>query len=181
MDTSDTWLLNALQGILPENTLHLLHEHVLSPTSPLAALRGHVNGFLGALYTLLSPVLAPLAARLAQALHDSPDLVVLGFVLGFLFLAVQVMAFVQRTVMAVTRLVFRLLFWSAVAALVAALWQRGPEAAARDVVVVVSKVAGYVAVIREVWWSEYQKYDAQTRGSAAATGGRQGYGQSRLG
>lgn len=61
----------------------------------------------------------------------------------------------------VTGLMFRLVFWACVAAAAAVVVQRGPEQTVRDAVVVVSKVAGYGAALRDVWVSEYRRYEAQ--------------------
>ncbi|KAI1344637.1 hypothetical protein F5Y15DRAFT_118273 [Xylariaceae sp. FL0016] len=172
VDMDNTWILNTIQGFLPQQTVHFLHDHVLHPTSPVRTLTNSVTTSLQSIYSVLLPVLLPLIDRLTQSLSSSPDIVLLGFVLAALFLVLQIFLFIQRTVSYVTRLFFRLLWWAVVVGVLAAAWQRGPEAVARDVVVVVSKVAGYAAVVRDIWWSEYQRYDAQTR-TAGVAGGHQ--------
>lgn len=41
------------------------------------------------------------------------------------------------------------------------MWQRGFEESARDVVLVGGKVAGYAAVVKDIWLTEYKKYEGQ--------------------
>lgn len=109
----------------------------------------------------MAPILDPLLARLDAILTNSPDIVVLFVLVLVLVLVVQVLAWVRRVMLWITGLVFRALFWAAVVAGLAFVWQRGPEQTVRDVVVVVSKVAGYGAALRDVWLSEYRRYEAQ--------------------
>ncbi|KAI1386217.1 uncharacterized protein F4822DRAFT_409313 [Hypoxylon trugodes] len=175
MDRGDSVILDALQGILPEQTIELLRAHIQDPQSLLPALYQQTASFASKITAFLSPLLAPLFARLLQALHDSPDLVILGVVLAAIVLALQIVSWIHRTMMYVTRLAFRLLGWALVFALVAVVWRRGPEATVRDLVVVVSKIAGYVAVVKDIWWVEYQKFEAQTR-QGGTMGGAAGAG-----
>lgn len=60
-----------------------------------------------------------------------------------------------------TALLMRIVFWSCVVAGLAVVYQRGMEQTARDVVVIGAKIAGYGAAIRDVWWKEYRRYEAQ--------------------
>lgn len=93
-----------------------------------------------------------------------------------LVLAVQVLSWIRRAVAWFARLLFRLAFWTCVALGVAFVWQRGPEQTARDAVVVVSKVVGFGAAMRDVWVSEYRRYEAQgNHGGGGGGGGGYGY------
>lgn len=173
-------------GILPDNTLSFLQDHVLSSQTPVQIVLRHASQLarstFAGLVAALAPIVTPLFDRLVSLLSDSPDIVAFGAVLTILFIAIQVALLVQRTMLYFTRLFFRLLGWAVVVAAVAAIWQRGPEATARDVVVVVSKIAGYAAVVRDIWWTEYQKYDAQTRGQTMpgwSGSASAGYGSAR--
>lgn len=107
----------------------------------------------------MAPVVSPVAERLNQILVNSPDIVVLILVVLVFVLVIQVLAWIRRMVLWVTGLVIRLMFWAAVVAGVAWVYQRGPEATVRDGVVLVSKIAGYGASLRDVWLQEYQRYD----------------------
>ncbi|RYP65483.1 hypothetical protein DL769_006306 [Monosporascus sp. CRB-8-3] len=178
------WILRALQGVLPEQTLQLLHEHVLSPNTPLQLLYRQAASLARRAYWALGPALEPLVDRALLAIQNSPDAVVLVFVLTVLVVAVQVVFAIQRTMMWVTRLALRLVGWAVVAALIAVAWRRGPEATVRDLVVVVSKIVGYATAVKDIWVSEYERYDAQTRGASLAgqrATATAGYGRARGG
>ncbi|KAI4859019.1 hypothetical protein F4820DRAFT_189197 [Hypoxylon rubiginosum] len=193
MDRTDPMFLDALKGILPEQTMELLQAHLQNPQSALQTLWRQASLLVARLFSLAYPLVEPLLARLLQALHDSPDVVVLGFALALFVFVLQVVSWVHRTALYLTRLAFRLLGWALVLAVLAVVWRRGPEAAVRDVVVFCGRLAGYAAVVRDIWWSEYQRFDAQTkRGggpggpatAAAGAGGSQrvpsgGYSRSR--
>lgn len=109
----------------------------------------------------MTPAIQPLLDRLNMALTNSPDLAVLMFVVVLLFIALQVLAWMRRMVAWVTGLMFKLIFWACVMAMVAVVVQRGPEQTVRDAVVVVSRMVGYGAALKDVWMSEYQRYEAQ--------------------
>lgn len=113
------------------------------------------------LVALVAPLAAPLLARLDHLLTSSPDVVLLVAVVLLVVLFVQVLAWVRRVVAWFTALLLRVVFWSAVAAGLAFVWQRGPEQTARDAVVVVSKIVGFGAAMKDVWVSEYRRYEAQ--------------------
>lgn len=120
-------------------------------------------------------MLRPVLDRVTQALNNSPDVVVLAFAVLILLLALQVLLWVRRVVAWFTALVLRLVFWSCAAAVVAVIWQRGPDKAAKDFAAFVGVVAGYAGLIynytRDVWLREYERYEAkQSSGTAAATG-----------
>ncbi|KAI1634929.1 hypothetical protein F4809DRAFT_616184 [Biscogniauxia mediterranea] len=119
----------------------------------------------------VQPLVEPLFERTLLALQNSPDFVVLAAAVGTIFVVFQMIAWVHRTMMFFTRLALRMMFWTIVAGLIAFAWQRGPEAVIRDIVVFVSKLTGYATVVREIWWSEYQRYDAQTRSASTAGAG----------
>ncbi|KAI1495865.1 hypothetical protein F5X99DRAFT_402222 [Biscogniauxia marginata] len=159
-------------GILPEQTLQVLHAHILPHASgTLQTVKTQLATTLQRTMTAVQPLLEPLFERALLALQNSPDVVVLAFVVAFIVLIFQVVAWVHRTMMFFTRLALRMVFWAVLAGVLAVAWQRGPEAVIRDVVVFVSKIAGYVTVVREIWWSEYQRYDAQTRSASTAGAG----------
>ncbi|KAI1124440.1 hypothetical protein F5Y10DRAFT_249469 [Nemania abortiva] len=178
MEIDDTWIISALQGILPEQTLQLLHDHVLHPSSTLRIISSHALFSMQRAAMLLQPVVSPIAERGVRMLQESPDVVFFGFLLALLFMAFQVMIWVQRTISFFTRLAFRAVLWMFIGLAVMAVWQRGPEAVAADIVVVVRKVVTYATIVKDIWLSEYQKYDAQTRASAVG-GGRVPMGSGR--
>jgi len=173
MDHGAEWMPGFLQGYLPDTYLQFLHSYVLHQHAPFQALRrraaAHAKEALAAAY----PVVEPAMDRVARALHNSPDVVVLAFVVVLLVLVLQVLAWLRRLVVWWTRLAFRILFWACVVGLVAFVWQRGVEASLRDAVVLGSEVAGYLAAVRDIWVSEYRKYEAQGQapGGSRSRGG----------
>lgn len=187
--TSDLAEANPLDpqttAILPEQTVQMLHEHVLRPDSPVTMLTSRLASLatqlVGTVIALLSPILLPALDKAMASLQGSPDVVILIMAVVALAIFLQVVFFIQRAMMWATRLAFRLAGWALVFALIAAVWRRGPEAAARDAVALVARLAGYVAVVRDIWWSEYQRYDAQTRASAGASAATAGYGSGYSG
>jgi hypothetical protein len=183
MGADDTWVINALQGILPEQMLHLLRDQILDPTGAVGTVYGHAVVGTQRAARLLQPVAAPIAERGARALQESPDIVFFGFLLLVLFIGFQLLMMVQRTVAFFTRLAFRAVLWTLLGLALMAVWQRGPEAAAGDVAFVVRRLLVYAGMVKDIWISEYQKYDAQTRagtlGSAGAGSmGSAGYSRS---
>lgn len=157
-----------MTGILPEQTVQLLHEHVLSPNTPLQHVYQEATSLAKRAWWSLYPLIEPLVDRTLLAVQNSPDAVVLLFVLTIIVVAVQIMFAIQRTMMWMTRLALRLVGWAVFVALLAVVWRRGPEATIRDLVVVVSKIAGYATVVKDIWVSEYERYDAQTKGASLA-------------
>ncbi|KAJ0107864.1 hypothetical protein N8I77_003926 [Diaporthe amygdali] len=156
----------AREALFSQQTLALVNQHVLSPSSPLHTLRRQFLDLLSTLYNdIMSPVLQPVLDRAMQAFMNSPDVVVLAVVVVLLLVAVQVLLWVRRVVAWFTALVLRLVFWSFVAGLAAVVWQRGLDQAVRDLVAFVGAVMGYAELIyrytSEVWLREYERYEAQ--------------------
>ncbi|KAL7627423.1 hypothetical protein AAE478_001616 [Parahypoxylon ruwenzoriense] len=170
MNRDDIWIVDALEGLLPPQTVHLVRTHIQQPQLILPSLWAQTSVLTAKLHSTLTPVLTPLANRALLALHDSPDLVVLAFALGFFVLLIQIVSFVHRTMLLAARLAFRAAAWALFVALLAIVWRRGPEATIRDVAVLVGKLAGYAALVRDIWWSEYQKFDAQTKRNSSGAG-----------
>lgn len=131
----------------------------------------------------MTPVLAPLAARLHQIFVNSPDIVVLLLVVLLFVLAVQILAWIRRMLLWITGLIFKLALWAAIIAGVAFMWQRGPEQTVRDFALVVGKIAGYGASLKDVWLAEYERYEGQQNiggaGGAANSYGYYGGGRGR--
>jgi len=162
----------ATTALFSQQTRTLLNQHVLSPSSPLQTLRRQFADLLSTLYNeIMSPLLRPVLDRVTQALNNSPDVVIVAFAVVVLLLALQVLLWVRRVVAWFTALVLRLVFWSCAAAVVAAVWQRGPDQAAKDLAAFVGVVAGYAGLLyrytRDVWLREYERYEAQQSYGAA--------------
>ncbi|KAI1436114.1 hypothetical protein GGR50DRAFT_256428 [Xylaria sp. CBS 124048] len=167
MAVDDTWAISLLQGVLPDQTLQLLQDHVFHPSSTFRTVSGQALLVMQRAALMLQPVVSPLADRVVRALQDSPDIVIFGCLLAGFFAAFQVLIWIQRTISFFTRLAFRAVLWTLIGLALMAAWQRGPEAVAADVISVVGRLAGYAAVVKDIWLNEYQKYDAQTRAGGA--------------
>ncbi|KAI1298790.1 hypothetical protein F5Y03DRAFT_367031 [Xylaria venustula] len=167
----DIWVINALRGILPDQTLQLLHDHVLHPTSTLRQISSYALQTSQQAALLLAPLISPLATRAIHILQDAPDVVFIGILLTLFFIAFQILLAVQRTISFFTRLAFRALLWGALGVVLMVLYNRGPEAFVADVVAVARRLVVYAGMVKDIWISEYQKYDAQTRAGAGAFGG----------
>lgn len=134
----------------------------------------------------MAPVLAPLLDRLTQALYSSPDIVVLGFFCLILVLVFQVLSWLRRALVFWTRIAFRMVFYAGLVALAASVWQRGLEASWSDAMAVGATLLKYGGWVKDVWMSEYQKYEQQgqqTRGGysspRAGAGARAGGWRNR--
>ncbi|KAI0815386.1 hypothetical protein GGR55DRAFT_628684 [Xylaria sp. FL0064] len=181
MEADHIWIINALQGILPEQTLQLLHDHVLHPSSTLRTISSQILLTTRQAALFLQPLIAPLLDRGMRLIEDSPDFVFIGLVLTLLFMAFQVLLWVQRTISFFTRLAFRAVLWMVIGLVLMAIWNRGPEAFIADLVLIARRLVVYAAMVKDIWISEYQKYDAQTRAGAGGPGGAFGGGRGSMG
>lgn len=183
MDGADTFqdtlwenLNLAREALFSQQARTLLNQHVLNPSSPLQTLRRQFADLLSTLYNeIMAPLLQPVLDRLAQALNNSPDVVILAVAVVVFLLALQVLLWVRRLVAWFTALVLRLVFWSSVVVVIAVIWQRGPDQSAKDLAAIVGVVTGYGSLVyrytRDVWLREYERYEAQqSRGAAAGQG-----------
>ncbi|KAI0541593.1 hypothetical protein GGR58DRAFT_456606 [Xylaria digitata] len=178
MEIDDIWVINVLQGILPEQTLQLLHDHVLHPSSTLRTASSYAVLGMQRVALIMQPLIAPIAERSVRALQDSPDFVFVGLLLALFFMAVQILLWVQRTISFFTRLAFRAVLWILIGLALMAVWNRGPEAFIADMVMLARRLTVYAAMVKDIWISEYQKYDAQTRVGAGFSTGSMGSGRS---
>jgi len=151
------WVNNT--AFLPDNYLHFLARHVLNPRSPLQLLKAQAASVASGAGDMVFPVVKPLLDRVTLALWNSPDVVVLGTLLLALYLAVQLVFMAKRLVVWWTGVAVRILWYAALAALAAAVWQRGLEATLRDLFVLGGKLMGYAVVIKEIWVREYNRYN----------------------
>lgn len=85
---------------------------------------------------------------------------------------VIILNWIRRLLMWWTRMAMRIATWAFLLALAAWIWERGVFESARDMAVMGGKIVGYLAVIKDVWLQEYDRYEAQqgmagTRGTAS--------------
>lgn len=116
-------------------------------------------------------MVTPVLDRIARAAYNAPDIVVLLLVVVFAVLFLQVLSLLRRLVAWWTRMLFRLMFWSGVVLVLAAVWQRGPLQSAQDAAAIVGRLYGYASFVGDIWRAEYNKYQQQQVQAQAANGG----------
>lgn len=154
------FLLRSL-GFPPE-AVDFIHKNALHPSSPVQVARQHVVLTARRAFDALYPHVAPAIDATLAFLQDSPELVSFGILLALLAATVVVLNWIRRVVAFWTTLVLKVAFWGAVVAMLAAVVQRGVWETARDAVVVGGKVVGFAAAVKDVWVSEYRRYEEET-------------------
>lgn len=150
-----------LRAFLPPDLVTTIDTHILHPDSPLQSLkRQALLQAQRALDTLL-PLAQPLLDRALLLMAENQGAVGTAVSLLLVVLVVVVLSWIRRLVMWWTRLTMRVAMWGILVALAAWVWERGVWESVRDVVILGGKVGGYMAVLKEVWLSEYNKYEAQ--------------------
>ncbi|POR31996.1 hypothetical protein TPAR_07820 [Tolypocladium paradoxum] len=155
MDASLTSRL--LTELLPPDVAASVRQHLLHPSSPFQAYK-RLAAEQGA--RLLS-ALRPLADWALQCVADNQGAAGLLVLLALLAALLVVVSWVHRFVLWWTRLALRVVFWAVAGALGAWVWNRGVVESARDAVDAVASVVGYLAVLRNVWLAEYDRYEGQ--------------------
>lgn len=178
-------------GYLPDSVSALLQEYALRDGAPLQLWSSALAHQAARAADAVSPYTAPLTARatasfatmvtpvldrIARAAYNAPDIVVLLLVVVFAVLVLQVLSLLRRLVAWWTRLLFRLVFWSGVVLVLAAVWQRGPLQSAQDAAAIVGRLYGYASFVGDIWRAEYNKYQQQQVQAQAANGGGGGGG-----
>lgn len=152
-----------LRSLLPPEAVDFIHKNALHPSSPLQVARQHAVLAACRAFDTLYPYVAPAVDATLAYLQDSPELVSFGILLMLLAATVVVLNWIRRIVAFWTALVLRVAFWGAVVAVLAAVVQRGVWETARDAVVVGGKVVGFAAAVKDVWISEYKRYEEETQ------------------
>ncbi|EFX03666.1 hypothetical protein CMQ_594 [Grosmannia clavigera kw1407] len=180
----DSSAFDYLQGLLPDPVLTLLDEHVVRSDAPLhlvtravasqltaaaSATAAAAQPYTASMTARLVAAVTPLLDRAARAAYDAPDVVVLGAVFVLLLFVLRLLSLVRRLVAWWTRMLFRLLFWSGVVLVLAAMWQRGLEQSTQDAAALTGRLVGYGAFVRDVWQSEYHRYQQQQVQAQAQT------------
>ncbi|ERS96067.1 hypothetical protein HMPREF1624_07603 [Sporothrix schenckii ATCC 58251] len=187
----DSSVFAFVQGYLPDSVSDLLQEYAFRDGAPLQLFSAALAQQAARAADAVSPYTAPLTARatssfvtmvtpvldrIARAAYNAPDVVVLLLVVVMAVLAIQVLSLLRRLVAWWTRLLFRLLFWSGVVLVLAAVWQRGPLQSAQDAAAIAGRLYGYASFVGDIWRAEYNKYQQQQVQAQAANGGGTGGG-----
>ncbi|KOS19371.1 hypothetical protein ESCO_000959 [Escovopsis weberi] len=154
-----------LSSFLPPDLVALVEKNMLRPNSPGQVLYRHSALVLRRGCDAAVPLLRPVLDRALLVLAAHQSYVDAAVPLLLLVAVVMVMNWMRRLAVWCARLVLRATLWACVVALGAWVYRRGVLESARDAAVVGGKVAGYVAVLRDVWVDEYRRYEG-----AQATG-----------
>ncbi|KAK1965560.1 hypothetical protein LY78DRAFT_658151 [Colletotrichum sublineola] len=152
-----------LRSLLPPDAADFIHQNALHPSSPLQQLRAQAQSAASRALGQLYPNLVPALDATLEFVHSSPELVSFAVLLALLAATVVVLNWIRRVVAFWTALVLRLAFWGCVVVVVAAVWQRGVWETAQDAVVIGGKVVGFAAAVKDVWVSEYNRYEQETK------------------
>jgi len=149
---------------------HYIATHILHPRSPFQIYGKEALTRAQRGYETLYPHLEPYYNQAVDAMSDPEGpgayFALVPLVLGVIA-AVMVVSYVIRIMTWWTRFVSRMAFYAVLLAVVAMVWDRGLLQSSKDAVIIVSKLVGYGASVRDIWLKEYQRYEAQ---QAAATG-----------
>ncbi|KAK7426407.1 hypothetical protein QQZ08_007162 [Neonectria magnoliae] len=158
-----------LSAFLPADLVDSIHTHVLHPHAPLQVLKRNAIIQAQRAFNAAWPLVQPLFERLLDAMAENQGLV--GVIASLLVLAtvLVVLNWIRRLLLWWTRLTLRIVSWAAVIAAAAWIWDRGVFTSARDVAVVGGKIVGYLALLKDVWVDEYNRYEAQ-QGMGGAPG-----------
>ncbi|GJC99617.1 hypothetical protein ColKHC_08443 [Colletotrichum higginsianum] len=148
-----------LRSLLPVDAADFIHKNALHPSSPLQKLRAQALSAASRAIDELYPYLAPAVDATLEFLHSSPELVSFAVLLALLAATVVVLNWIRRVVAFWMALVLRLAFWAASSWLS----RSGVWETARDAVVVGGKVVGFAAAVKDVWISEYKRYEEETK------------------
>ena len=168
----DPFTNQALSALLPPEMVEYIHAHILHPSSPVQVFLRKASLSIQYAVGAVVPVISPVIDRLLDAMSENQGATGLVVALAVITAVVVVMNWLRRLVVWWTRQLARLAFWAVVALVVAAVWERGLTRSARDVVVLASKFAGYLAALKDVWVDEYNHYESQRVGRAGTRGPR---------
>ncbi|CAH0016193.1 hypothetical protein V2G26_014329 [Clonostachys chloroleuca] len=166
---SNTSMATHLLGmVLPSEIMDQIETYLLHPQSPFQTYKQVALTHAQSAYDAVYPHVEPLIERLLELVADNQGYTGLVVAVAVATAVFVVMSWVHRLMMWWTRVMARLALWGVVAALVAFMWSRGPEQTVRDVVVVISKVMGFGAAVKDIWLEEYRQYESQQRAGSAS-------------
>ncbi|KAG6016484.1 hypothetical protein E4U41_004428 [Claviceps citrina] len=164
-----------LTELLPPDLAASVRQHLLNPRAPLQTYKRAATWQLQRALASLQPHLQPVLDRILALAVDNQGVMGVVVLLTLLTGAVVVMNWVRRLVMWWTRLAMRAVLWAGLVLALAWLWNRGVWESVRDGAVVGGKVVGYLAVLRDFWVQEYERYEAngsRGRGTRGRSAGR---------
>lgn len=170
MDAST--LARLLMRLLPADLAAYVNKHALSPDAPLQIYLSQARIQASRAAERAYPYVQPGVERLASAVSSDGAVGSLLVPVAILAVAVIALNWIRRLVVWWTRMAVRAVFWACVVALGAWVWNRGIESCVRDVVVAGGTIAGYLAVVKDIWIQEYNRYEGQQKGAAQKVMGK---------
>lgn len=151
-----------LQEVLPADFAEPLHRHLLHPASPFQSLLRQASALARSAWdTALQPLVDPAVASARGLVDANPQVLSWLSVVLTIAAVVLVVRWVQRVVAFWVGLTARVALWACVAALAAAVWQNGVYRSAVALAVLLGKMLGFLAGVKDVWVAEYRRYDAR--------------------
>lgn len=152
-----------LRHILPPEFMAYVENHVLHPES---LLQGFGRFFLRQIYNVLGvvlPFLEPTYNRLFLFVDENQGF--FGFLvsLGIITVVVILMNWIRLFTLWCTRIMFKLMFFGCILAVVAVAWERGFVRTVMDVVMFAGRAMGYMASVKEIWLKEYDQYEQSAK------------------
>lgn len=171
---------NIVLSLLPKGVADYVATYILHPRSSFQiysreALTQAQRGY-EALYPRLEPLYRQ-AIETVMSAEDFHDYVSMLPLILSAVAAIMIVSFAVRVVAWWTRLVTKLAMWAAILLILVAIWERGPFQSLKDLVAIAGALAGYGASVKDIWLSEYERYESQQaggagRGHSAGAGGR---------
>ncbi|KAL2888568.1 Nuclear pore assembly and biogenesis [Ceratocystis lukuohia] len=149
----------SLQGLVPDDIVALLQRHIFSPSSPVQQLRRSATILVQSASAYATPLLD------AESTSSLVPLLSLGVSFG---IALLVLIWVYRMIAFWTRLALRAVFWGVVFAIAASVYQRGLGNCMADFFGAIGKVVAYGSFVKDIWMSEYERWEAQAEATRAA-------------
>lgn len=150
-----------LKAFLPPDLVDYIDVNVLHPQGPVQAWKREAVTQAQRGFDTAYPLVQPLLDRLLRAMAENQGLVGIAVVLTVITVVLVVLNWIRRLMLWCTRLTLRVAFWGLLALVVSWAWERGPLQSMQDAVVVGSKIVGYLAALKNVWLSEYDRYEGQ--------------------
>lgn len=156
-------------SIFPPDIADFIKTHIIHPQSPFRTFTGHVLHYLQQLVATAAPIFDDLLSRAGFNISGA-NLSELIAVVVVVMTILAIVNAVRRMIMWWTRFAFRIAWWAVVLAVGAWVWEHGVFESAQDAVVLGGKVLGYAAGVKDVWMSEYQRYEQQQHSMGGGRG-----------
>ncbi|TWU77114.1 hypothetical protein ED733_008244 [Metarhizium rileyi] len=170
MEASLTWRL--LTELLPPDLALSVRTHLLNPGAPFQVYKHAALAQVQTWLASLAPVAQPVVDKALALAVENQGVTGIVALLCLLTAVVVVMNWVRRLILWWTRLVMRVVFWSVVVVVLAWVLRRGVAESVMDAVVFGGKVVGYLSVLKDFWWQEYERYEAREGTSRHGGAGR---------